>query len=260
MRGTFHPKKLFAPFKWPKDVCPYEADDEMLDAVRDRTKALFFTRYSRPSIVEGDKHFLALLDGGLSRRLAVIIAPPNPGSQLDPSVSVLHLDQSWRVSALNALMDAAFAEDGRWSLAAEAQMSSLLGYTTKQRARWIKWQGQRRAAYSCMDLYTMLTASQLKVTRKLGMRCFGTPDQMQGMKFFFPRDGTVAQPNAYTLIPKGLTFSRVGVAHSAMQKLFGPFASWKATWMEVLIGKVQARLLTEGLKSNIQILTSRGWK
>ena len=106
----------------------------------------------------------------------------------------------------------------------------------------------------------MLTAEQVRAAKKLGMRCFGTPEQMAGMTFFFPRNGTVPKDNAYKLVPKGLTFARIGLAHRATQELFGPFKTWKASWMSVRITAAQAEAISKGLKSNVQLHTARGWK
>jgi hypothetical protein len=261
MRGKFRPRTLFGPFKWSKNIAPYSSDDDTLDAVRDRKKALFFTSYSRMTILNGHQNFMALVKAALSRDLAIIIDGTRyPKCRRDPTVYVLHPDQAWRVPALNALTETAFVGDGRWSLSSEAQLSLLLGYTTKQRERWIAWQRQRQSAFSCMDLYTLLAPAQLKSVRRLGMRCFGTADQMQGMTVFFPRDGSVPRPNAHRLVPNGLRLARVGVALPAMQKLFGPFETWKARWMEMHITQGQLRLINDGIKSNIQLLTARGWK
>jgi hypothetical protein len=263
MRGKFHPKSLFGEFKWPRNMAPYGSDDEVLDAVRDRKKAMMRTGYPFSCIAEGDENFAALLEAAFDRGLAVVLenrANELPKGRWEPLVYVLHLDQAWRIPALNALRNTAFVGDGRWSLSAEAQESLLLGYTDKQRKRWIAWQRQRKAAETCLDLYTLLTPTQLANARKLGMRCFGTAEQMKGMTFFFPRDGTVPKDDAAKLVPKGLTFARVGLSWKAAQEIFGDFKSWKSKWMTVEISLANARVVSEGLKSNVQVLARSGWK
>jgi hypothetical protein len=262
-RKKFHPKSLFAPLKWPKNIAPYATDDEVLDAVRDGEKAMFFTGLPFSCVADGDGHFGDLLEAAFDRGLAVILDNRTqlPKGRWEPAIYVLHLDQAWRVPALNALNETAFIADGRWSLSAEAQRSLLLGYTANQRKRWLAWQRQRKAAETSLDLYTLLTAAHLKNAKNLGMRCFGTNEQMVGMSFFFPRgENSAPKDNAARLVPKGFTFARVGLSWKAAQELFGTFKTWKSNWMTVQISEEQAHVISAGLKSNVQVLTARGWR
>ncbi len=214
------------------------------------------------SIADGDPYFTGLLEAAFERGLAVVLEnrPGLPRDRWEPALYAMHLDQTWRIPALNALWETAFVEDGRWSRSAEAQHSLLLGYTAKQRKDWIAWRRQQKAAETCLDLYVMLTAQQRTTAKALGMRCFGTPEQMEGMTFFFPRNGTEPKATASKLVPKGQTFARVGLSWAATKQLFGEFATWKRAWMSVKIARAQAPFINEGLKSNVQIMTARGWK
>src|SRR5690606_20618948 len=112
MRGKFHPKILFGPFAWPKNMDPYASDIDVLDAVRDRKKALLFTAFGFSSIKDDNEGLAALLEAAFDRGLSVVIDNHNwaglPKQRWEPNLYVLHLDQAWRVPALKALRDTAF--------------------------------------------------------------------------------------------------------------------------------------------------------
>jgi hypothetical protein len=263
MAPKFHPRKLFGPRTWPKKLAPYASDLDMLDDVRDRKKAMMRTSVRFSSFEAGDAWLAELVDAALERGLVIIIDDymgKHPTHSWIPSVYVTHIDQAWRVPALKALKQTAFIDDGRWTLSAEAQESLLLGYTAQQRRRWIASERQRQAIATGLDLFTLLTPPQVRTARSLGMRCFGTPSDMEGMTFFFPRNNTVPKDDALALVPKGLTFARVGVRWPAAHKLFGQPSTWKGTWMSVDVTAKQAQILSEGLATNVQRLTARGWR
>jgi hypothetical protein len=261
MTRRFHPRSLFGPWARP-NLSPYGSEASVLDAVRDRKKALLYTGVQFTSLAEGDPSFAKLLEGAFNRGLSVVIDNQDgmPRRHWCPDVYVMHLDQAWRVPAHRALRDTAFVDDGRWTLSAEAQQSLLFGYTAAERKRWIAWQRQAYATRTSLGLYVLLTREQLANAKQLAMRCFGTPEQMEGLTLFYPRSATEPKRNAAALVPKGLTLARIGLSWPAARKLLGEDIGWPRKWVSVTLTRTQARVVTAGLKSNVQVMTARGWK
>jgi hypothetical protein len=265
MGQKFDPSTLFQPWKRRTDLDPYKTEKNVLDAVRARKKAMLFTGVPISCIASGDDDFGRLLHMAFDRDLAVVIQN-HPGTRLprdrrEPDVFVLPLDQAWRVSALNALNATAFVGEGRWSNSAEAQHSVLLGYTKKQRERWIAWQRERQAAWTCLTLYTLLTNAQKRTVQDLGRRCFDPSFADEGIDFFFPAGDGVAKANASKLVPKGLTLARCGLAWKVAFDVFGPLGTWKRRGVTSLTASEdQVRAVNAGLTSAVQFLTSKGWK
>lgn len=261
MTRKFNPATLFAPRKHDPKLAPYKSYEAVLDAVGARKKALWRESFSLRSIEDDSKGFVKLLKMAFERKLAVTLHNyhPLPADRLQPNLYVLPLDQVWRISALNALRDTAFIDGGRWTLAAEAQESLLLGYTDAQRARWIEAMNHDRPAYGCNTIYTLLNNEQRELVMSVGKRCFGPAAGLEGMTLFFHRQYDDLKKNALRLLPKGTTLARVGLDWKACEALFGSLKTTKPRLASVVLSKMTATSTNAGLRSNVQFLTASGW-
>ncbi|MGE5182917.1 MAG: hypothetical protein ACM31C_12675 [Acidobacteriota bacterium] len=264
MRRKFDAATLFEKHRHDPKLVPYKTLKSVLDAVRSKKKALYFTGFPISCFGSGDPDFGELVHMAVERDLAVLIHNHRnsfPLERQEPDVFVLPLDQAWRVSALAALNETAFEGERRWSAAAEAQRSHLLGYTAKQRADWLASHRERRPVSGCNTIYTLLTKDQRQTVLDVGKRCFGSADSLDGMHFFFHRQHEYVKRNAASLVPKGLTLARVGLAWKVTWTLFGHFKEWKPRGLvSATISKKLAPTVTAGFESNVQFLTRRGWK
>ncbi len=262
MSRTFNSAILFERWKSDPKLVAYKSETAMLDAVQTGKKALLYTGFPISSIADGGEGFIWLLQAAFARGLAVTLfhrANGLPPERIEPNIYVLPLDQTWRISAVNALWETALV-DGPWTDAAERQLSLLLGYTPKQRASWTAAFKHRQAAYGCLTMYTLLSAAQRETVEAVGKRCFGPASALAGMTFFFHRTREVLKKTAAKLVPKGQTLARVGFAWKASDELFGPPKQLKGRGLvKAAISKQFARTATQSLRSNVQFLTSAGW-
>lgn len=263
MVRKFDPSVLFEQQKPDPRLEAYKTQSAVLDAVADGRKAVLHTSFPISHIVEGDDEFVDLLHAAFQRGLAVTLynrsATLLPPHRREPDVYVLPLDQTWRISALNVLKEAALME-GRWTIAAEAQESQLLGYTAEQLKLWLVNIRQRQAAYGCKTVFTLLTEEQRHATMSLGMRALGPSDDLIGRIFFFHKDREALKKNAVKLVPQGLTLARVGLEWKATKNLFGSLNDMKRRGLvKATVTKDSALDVAESLCSNVQLLSSRGW-
>ncbi|MEO8705461.1 MAG: hypothetical protein ABI867_35850 [Kofleriaceae bacterium] len=197
-------------------------------------------------IESGNATFTEILAAAIDRNLAVVLRPSRSG---EVAVYILKLDQMWRVSALETLRETGFV-DGRWSDAAQQQELLLLGVPAKARARALAYDREHQAAWTCLTVYTLLSAARRRDVIALGKRCFGT--DIAGMELLAADSGRVLKRTAYSLVPKGFTFARAGLAWSVARPLFdGPRAR------VVVPADVD---VNAALVSNVQFLTRSGWK
>ena len=259
MTRKFDPSVLFERYK-PDPA--FKSDKAELDAVQAGTKAMMAISFPLPYIAAGGEEFVGLVRGALDRGLAVTIcneALPTSRSQPFPCVYVLPLDQTWRISALNAMHETMLV-DGPWTLAADAQHSLLLGYTPEQREVWLADVRHRQAAYGCKTVYTLLTEEQRASAVALGKRCLGAASELEGMNLFFHRTHELLKPDAGKLVPKDLTLARVGLDWKVVEPLFG---SWEKLKPQRLVtGTITGKLgrqVTEALRTNVEFLTAGGW-
>lgn len=253
-RRAFDPAILFERWRPDPALAAYANDKEELDAVQAGKKAMLLAGFPVDYIAEGGRDFVALLRAAFRRGLAVTLYSRGE----EPDVYVLPLDQTWRISALNALHETAFVE-GRWTLAAEAQVSLLLGYDEAQRDAWLASVRQRQPAYGCLTMYTLLTRAQRARVAAFGHRCFGVATEVEGLELFFHRQHESLKRTAARLVPKGLTLARVGLDWRAAEPIFGSLRRARGLIRTVLT-KRTARTLTRSLRSNVQLLTSAGWR
>lgn len=262
MIRKFDPAVLFERWKSDPRLVAYKTQKAVLDAVAARKKAVLLTGFPISYIAEGGAEFIDLLHEAFDRGLAVTLYNrpiPFPRDRQEPNVYVLPLDQTWRISALNVLRDAAFV-DGAWTMAAEAQESQLLGYTSEQRERWLAAFRHRQAAYGCQTMYTLLTDEQRTTVMSLGKRALGPSSELIGRVFFFHRDREALKKNAVKLVPKGLTLARVGFDWRAAERLFGSWKKMKRRGLvKATVTKDFAQVAAESFQSNVQLLSSTGW-
>jgi hypothetical protein len=260
----FNFAKLFAT-TWRRDpkLALYPTMKAHLDAMSSgRKKGLSLFGFVMSDITR-DEDFQTLLELACERGLVVVhYNEPVRGlafDRRDDTVLVARPEELWRVPAWIALWKTAFA-DGHWSNAAEAQASLLLGYTDKERARWIGAMRELQPAYTCAQVYALLTVEQKRRVQSLGQRCFGTDEELASIRLLFKRNFYGMRPNAARLVPRDLTLARVGLRWATFRKLFPEFRNGR---QEVIAKQVPLRLagqVNRALTSNVQLLTARGWR
>ena len=264
MGRKFNVAKLFATgWKHDPKLALYTTFKSHLDAMSTgRKKGLSLFGFVMNDVTR-ERDLLALLELACDRGLVVVhYNEPMPGvafERRDDRVFVARPEELWRVPAWIALWKTAFA-DGRWSDAAEAQASLLLGYTEKQRARWLAARREHQPAFTCATVYALLTAEQKRRVRALGQRCFGDDKQLASITLLRKRSDYGVRPDAARLVPRDLTFARVGLRWATFRKVFPK--AWNGH-QEIVETRVAGRLAGEvnrGLTSNVQLLTARGWR
>src|SRR5205085_12128434 len=133
-----------------------------------------------------------------------------PFERQSVDVFVARPEELWRIPAWIALWETAFT-DRQWTNASEAQTSLLLGYTAKQRAKWLADTYQRRATWTGVTVYTPLTADQKRGVIALGQRCLGDEQELSSMTLLYNTRSDSLRANAARLVPRELTMARVAV-------------------------------------------------
>lgn len=186
---AFDLASLFDRVRFVDRLAPYRTVAAELDAVVSGKKGISRISWSLQSIAEYGEDFAKFLTMAFDRRLVVLLDEyyKHRVPYREPTIYVLRLDQMWRVPALNALRDTALV-DGAWSFSSAAQESLLLGYTPQQRKAWLAGLRHERPVYGCNVVFTLMTTEQRDRVVDLGRRCFGSPNAVDGIKFFFHRD------------------------------------------------------------------------
>jgi hypothetical protein len=235
-----------------------------LDAAQKKGKGLSLFSYSVGYMAEGGREYFEVLEQAFKRDLVVVLQckmlPKVSFERQAPRVFVAHPEELWRIPAFIALWETAFADKAGWGYASEAQQSLLLGYTAKQRARWIDsmkqwWPGNGQAAFM------LLTRDERDRVVDLGMRCLGSPTEMEGMQLYANPTGWGVKENAFRQVPVGHTLARIGLHWKVFLEFFGAPGTWgRRKVLETTISKTLAKTLSRSLRSNVQFLTARGWK
>jgi len=220
MTRKLDPAALFETWKRDARLDPFPTWKAHLDAVRAGTKGMSIFDLTVGEL--GGEEARELMRLAFERDLVAVL-------QRDDHVFVARPEELWRIPACLALWKTAF-EDGRWSDAAEAQMSLLLGYTDAQRRAWLAAQRARHAAWGSPTVYAILTADQRRAVVATGKRVL-----VDGMRLFHPGD-RVLKRDAFRKLPAGATLARVAVR-------------------ELVTDSADA-----ALASNVQFLTRSGWR
>lgn len=253
---AFDPSALFGDVQRPA----YKTRDAELDAVKSRDKGVAMFSASLRDLAT--RWFTDLARAAHDRGLTLAVTPGKPLEQLaDPiEVYVLHDDQTWRIPARRALWATALV-DGRWTLAAEAQDSLLLGYSLDQRATWLAKARWNRAAFGSATVYTLLTAAQRRRAIELGKRCFGDAAETTGMLLFVHGGNHGMVPSAARHVPSGCTLARAAIDHDLYLDLFDPkHRKRRRTVWQVALTAEHARELNAAMRSNVQFLVGKSWR
>ena len=228
---------------------PYPTLRAELDAIASGKKAMSLTAAALDELASGEDQVVRL---AFARGLAVVLYSRGLAVEHQvPSVFIAKPEQLWRVPAFLALEAAAFGGDARWSEAAEAQQGLLLGYTKRQRAEWRARVAQRQAGWGCRTVYTLITPARRSAIAALGHRGFDPADRVE---LFLHRGLRELRRDAWKRIPKGLVLARVGLARDASRRLFRQ----RTDGIEQIA--TRGERINRHLVTNLQILTSRGWK
>lgn len=248
---------------------PYRTLAAELDAVRAGAKALSMFPLARPGREPEDDAFLAqLLRAAEARGLSVLVEPGEPGelAGAPPGVTAyaLPLAEAWRVPALAALFRAA-REEGAWSDAAERQLSALLGYSARERRAWLAELRWSVAAWGAKTVYALLDAEARARAARLGRRCFGEPAEVAGMVLFAHAGGHALRRDAAQKAPRGVVIARAGIAPAAFARVFGRggergHGGGTGPVLEVIATARTAAVITDGLCSNVELLSAGGWR
>jgi hypothetical protein len=265
MGQKFNFAKLFAT-SWKRDpkLALYPTIKAHLDAMSSgRKRGLSLFGFMMSDVANRGQDFRELLKLACERGLVVVhYNEPIKGLEFerrDDTVLVARPDELWRVPAWIALWKTAFA-DGRWSNAAEAQSSMLLGYTEKERARWLAAMREHQPAWTCATVYALLTVEQKRRVLSLGQRCFGDDTQLASIKLLFKRNDYGMRPNAVRLVPGDLTLARVGLRWPTFRKLFPEARNGRKEIVETRVPLKLAPAVNRDLVSKVQLLTTKGWK
>lgn len=251
-------------------AAPYRTLAAELDAVQAGKKAIAMFPLARPGTVPADDAFLRTLARAAGARgLGVLVEPGGiwPGGD-GVTAYALASAQSWRVPAIAALWQSA-REAGAWSDAAERQLSLLLGYSARERRIWMAQLRHRVAAWGTRTVYALLDRERLSGIERLGRRCLGPASSIEGLTFFVHAAGRALRRDAALRVPRGLHIARVALADAAYARLFGVPGRGRRRgrgergergMIAAVAGADAARALVSGLRSNVELLTARGWR
>jgi hypothetical protein len=233
-----------------------------LDSMRSGKKpGLSMVSFGVSYMTDRGVDYLELLELAFERGLVVVLhnnwIKDLPFERQHPTVLVARPEELWRVPAWIALWDSAI-EAGGWTDSAEAMSSLLLGYSAKQRAAWLKDQRHRRAAWGAATVYALLDEDQRARVTSLGQRGFGRADEIDLL--LRNRDHGLRR-GAFRRIPRGLTLARVAIDWAMFRELFGSPPDWRRR--QVITARVPKRRIAafhRFLRSNVQLLTARGWR
>ena len=253
---AFDPSALFGDVR----RITHKTLDAELDAVKARDKGIAVFATSRRDLAT--RWFTELSRAALERGLTLAIVPGRPSDQLPDPIDVyaLHDDQAWRIPARRALWATALV-DGRWTFAAEAQDSVLLGYSLDQRAGWLADARWRQPAFGAATIYALLAAAQRRRTLELGKRCFGDVAETTGMHVLAHGAESRVLPSAAHKVPSGMTLARAAIDQDLYFDLFDPAhrKRRRGVWHATLTAE-HARELNAAMRSNVQFLVGKSWR
>jgi hypothetical protein len=246
-----------------RKAAPYRTLAAELDAVRARKKAIAMFPLARPGDEPADDAFLrALVRAAAARGLGVLVDPGEHARLLGEARGVtayaLSIDQIWRVPAIAALTTATL-EEGRWSDAAERQLSYLLGYSERERRIWMAQLGHRIAAWGARTVYTLLDRQRRAAIESLGRRCLGPAPLIEGLPLFVHTRGHALRRDAARRAPPGLAIARVALDEAAYARLFGGRRAARGVIATTADARAAAAIAA-GLRSNVELLTAAGWR
>lgn len=256
-RKLFNLERLFEPRKPPIPLYPtIEAE---LDAIRAGKKQMSIFGPTVQDLVDRDSYYFEILELAFDRGLAVVLhaeSTPKHAPLFSARMFVARPDQLWRVPALLAVDEAHLTRgvaDEQSRLALELQQSVLLGYTASQCKAFVVRRRQREDG-----LYVLLTREQKERVIAHGRRCFGTPDDVERMTFFFHRAGRV-KANAAAIVPSSLTLARARLRN--WDAVFPK--KRRAGQSHLLTGQIarpQVQAFNDALYGRIDFMTARGWQ
>jgi len=199
-RSQLDPRTLFETTAMPRRPRPRSPEDDVLAVARGR-KPIAYVAMEREAIASSE--FLELRELAARRALTVVIDPAGDDMV---RVFVTRHGELWRIPAMRALFATAFV-DATWSMAAEAQLSTLLGYPPREIATWLAHQRWSTVAWGHKTVYTALDADQRALVERLGRRAFG--DAILGATLY-------AHARSHDLVrrprvPRGLVLARAAL-------------------------------------------------
>jgi hypothetical protein len=231
---------------------PYPKETDELDAVAAGKKAMSMFAWEPAG---GGAELLEMLDRAFARGLTVAL---DRSSDKAVRVFVLQQDQMWRVPAYTMHWRSTF-EHGKWTQAAEAHASALLGYTLAEREAWLQRLHWMQVGWGCKTIYTLLGDEQRSRVDELGHRAFGA---LEATTFFFHRSDHVLRKTAHKIVPSSATLARVGVEHAFAASLFQMPKLRTGKPHSLVTGTVTpslAKRFNAALRSAVELLGPRGW-
>jgi hypothetical protein len=253
LAGLFERERYGAPWHGP-----YPTLEAELDAVRDRRKGMSGFAWWSSDLADG-RELVRFADSVFDRGLAVVLFPGRlrvPVHGREVNAFALHLDQTWRVAAFEALADNA-DETRSWTDAHELHESALRGYTKAQRAAWIA-----RARWQRADsIYMLLTRAQRARIELLDHRCLGRPSDAVDLTVFRHTRAHPVMQNAARLVPRGLTLARVIVPRRVHAELFGDLGkrARRRGVMTAQLAEATVKAINGALRGAVQLLRGKQW-
>ncbi|MEO8705462.1 MAG: hypothetical protein ABI867_35855 [Kofleriaceae bacterium] len=248
MTRRFDPATLFTTGRAPR-----MSERAELTAVATRRKALSYDATPLPLVAP---RLPALLRVAATSDLAVVVTANTqvPGII---NLQLLPLEQSWRILAINTLDETRFL--GGDQSGGERQQSTLFGYSKEQQRSYSEHRQRRSVANGCAAMYVLCDAACRRSVESVGRRCLGP--LTEGMTVFRHPWRPYVKQTARALVPKGLVLGRFGLDWDVMARLFASLPPQRAPQLDrAVITKAQARELAEGMRTNVQFLTRRGWQ
>jgi hypothetical protein len=251
----FDPAKLFARRRTSNQFPPIAPE---LDAVASGRRAMCPNGFLLANFYD-DPRFVQLVEQALDRNLVVVLGSDSPDESPHPELHTFTLrpEELWRIAALRALRATAYT-DGRWTNASMMQERSLYGDSTADRKKLLAEIRYQRSSWGSCDVYALLTKKQRAAVARIGNRCFGEPELAEQLTFFIPCADL--RPDAYQLVPEGLTLARAGFGWRAVSSTFGHPREWPRRGRSAQLTRKQIATMTSAYVSNVQFLGARGWR
>lgn len=220
----------------------YPTTARELDAVRDGEKALVYDAWPRDQLDNADH--AELVAGALARQLAIV----HRGDADEIHVYALHAAQMWRVEAHQLLLRQ------RWSDAAEAQQSELLGYRPEAIRAWMATQRHERLGWGQQTVFALVDDAQRAALARIGGR-YLPPELVDGLALFCASGERVVRRDAHR---------RVGDRHVvrfAVEWAWfrGAFPTTDRPIIEVRFERRDADAINAALCERVEILGDDGW-
>jgi hypothetical protein len=245
----------------PPFVDAYGSEEDRLDAVASRRKAMEMHVWPASAVTDGDEDYIAIVEQATARGLSVLHLPA-AGSSDVPHVRVYVLppENTWRALAHRALWEV-YAKDGVWSHEAEELEGFLLGYTDDERRRWRQHNERTRLGWRGQTIHLLMERRSAERVAALANRCLDPAIGDHEVLAAYASRGHVPCDEALSLLGTNFVLARAAVRSSLVDELFGHPTTWAPdrTPHRSLTKRLIAAT-NQALVSALELLTPEGWR